>query len=225
MNLPAHRALPLMFFALTACNAEEKGRAAAQAQLEAARAARAQTAPIETIHPPVRGGKTIPCAQLIGDAGLASLTTALSETVPLGMNEITEKDADATAVCSLVRGGTKPTIAQQEAYEKKHGRLGVLPGDEVCRITAYCGQINTENSVREWCSKMRFAEDEGLGFTACKQIVATGQWDIEAFRFFDSDTKCVLRVIGGPSVTDNETIRACAKTAQALITPASITVQ
>ncbi|MND01865.1 hypothetical protein D3C83_210310 [compost metagenome] len=47
---------------------------------------------------------------------------------------------------------------------------------------------------------------------------------MNSFRFFDTDTKCILNVAGGPANVDNEKIRLCAQTAAAMIGPAQIKV-
>ena len=63
-----------------------------------------------------------------------------------------------------------------------------------------------------------------MGSYACVQIVAQGADDVQVFRFFDDDTKCILRVGGGPSNVDNEQIKTCAKVARDTIGPAQIVI-
>ena len=55
-------------------------------------------------------------------------------------------------------------------------------------------------------------------------VVATGEDDVNRYRFFDDDTKCIFQVHGGPSNVDNDLIGKCAKGAHDLIGPEQIKV-
>jgi hypothetical protein len=61
-----------------------------------------------------------------------------------------------------------------------------------------------------------------MGSFACVKIVAQGSADVKSFRFLDAETRCVIEVRGGPSMTDNDFIARCAKAARDLIGPAQI---
>jgi hypothetical protein len=173
------------------------------------------------IKPPVPGQGTIPCEQLI-DA--AAFTTAIGEFEPLVVKDTRKAEPEAASSCSLARGGKRPTEAEQKAILKKEGRLGVMPGDELCNVTAYCWTIEDPERFKTKCKQRKDQDDDTMGSYACKQVVAVGADDVFVFRFFDADTKCIFQVKGGPSATDNEMIRKCAIAARDTIGPAQIAV-
>ncbi|MDX2092286.1 MAG: hypothetical protein SFX73_30765 [Kofleriaceae bacterium] len=195
----------------------EEARKEAEAELKAKVAA--GEAP-KKISPPVPGQAKIPCAQLIDTA---AFQTALGETEPLVLSE-KKDEAEAAASCSLNRGGKPLSQTEQAAKLKKEGRLGVLPGDEVCNVSAFCWTIEEPERFKTKCAEKKHMDDESMGTYACRQTVMVGAFDVYVYRFFDADTKCVLQVRGGPSNTDNETIRKCAMTARDSIGPAQIAV-
>ena len=171
---------------------------------------------------PVPEGVHIACDQLLDTAAFQK---ALMEVEPMTVKDTTAQEARATASCSIVRGGKRPNEAEQQALKKQNGRLGVLPGDESCNISAFCWGIDDEDHVKKKCAEQKRKDDDSMGSYACVQIVPTGEDDVQVFRFFDADTKCILQVRGGPSMTDNDYIRTCAKTARDTITPAQIAVK
>jgi hypothetical protein len=180
-------------------------------------------APAKKIQTPVPNMQHVPCDQLL-DA--AAFTKALAEADPVTVVDETKTDADAAASCALHRGGKRPTPAEQAAMTKEKGKLGVLNGDELCRVTAYCWTIEDPDRFRKKCLETKNRqEDNSMGTFACLQVVQTGEDDVDLFRFYDADTKCVLQVAAGPSMTDNSYIRTCAKAARDLIGPAQIAVQ
>jgi hypothetical protein len=203
----------LAAIALAGCgDPEAEGRRAAQerAALETRRETATKAA--EKIIPPVANRAKISCEQLIDTV---QFTELLAEVDPLTVRDTTASDAEATVGCSLVRGGERPDQAQQAALSKKNGgRIGTIPGDEVCNVTAYCWTIEDINSVKAACKRDGFLDDDSLGHYACRQVVATGSDDVNVFKFFDEDTKCLLKVRGGPSMVDNDLISRCAKAAR-----------
>jgi len=207
---------------LAACSKGEDGAAAArkEAEAEAAKSAATSSKAVR-IHPPVPAGTTIPCDELINLAGFQS---ALQEQDPLTFKDLTASNKDSTASCSLVRGGKRLTAAEQEALLKKQRRLGVMGGDEICNVTAFCSTVEDDAHFKQRCKEMGFQDDESLGSYACLQVVAQGADDVYSFRILDEDTKCILQVRGGPSMVDNAVIMACAKAARDLIGPDNIKV-
>lgn len=195
----------------------EQARKEAEAELKAKVAA--GEAP-KKISPPVPGQAKVPCSQLI-DA--AKFQEALGETEPLTVSE-KKDEAEAAASCSLNRGGKPLSQTEQAAKLKKEGRLGVLPGDEVCNVSAFCWTIEDPDRFKAKCATLKHTDDETMGTYACRQLVMVGAFDVFVYRFFDQDTKCILQVRGGPSNTDNEAIRKCAMTARDTIGPAQIAV-
>ena len=196
----------------------EEARKQAEAELKA-KVDRGESA--KKISPPVRGQTRIPCEQLID---VAAFGTAIGELDPMTVKDTGKSEVEATASCSLVRGGKRPNEAEQQAKLKKEGRLGVLPGDEVCNVSAFCWTIEDPDRFRAKCAQRKDADDESMGSYACRQLVMVGAHDVFVYRFFDEDTKCILQVRGGPSNTDNEVIRKCAITARDTIGPAQIAV-
>ncbi len=208
--------------ALACGNSEREGAEAARQKAEAEAKAKAAAAPATRMATPVPGQAHVPCAQLIDPA---VFQTALGEKQPLGVKDVTRSEPDAAASCSLLRGGKRPTEAEQKALLKKEGKLGVLPGDELCNITAYCSTIEDAERFKARCKLGKDQDDESLGSYACVRIVAVGAADVKVFRLLDDDTRCILRIRGGPSNTDNEMIQSCAKTARDSIGPAQIKVE
>lgn len=209
---------------LAACgNSERAGAEEAQRQAEAEQKAKgATTAPAQRMSTPVRGQAHVPCTQLIDPAAFQA---ALKEKQPLTVKDVTKTEPEATAACSLLRGGKRPTEAEQQAMIKHSGRLGVLPGDVLCTVTAICSKIMDAEQFKASCKQRKDHDDESLGSYACVQIVAVGADDVKVFRLLDEDTRCILEVRGGPSNADNELIGACAKTARDTIGPAQIQVE
>jgi hypothetical protein len=211
-----YAAIAFAALSMTACRdrAKEAREAAMhEADLEAKRKA-ANTEVAEKVAPPVANRKRVSCDKLIDPA---KFTAALDEKLPLQVSDVSSGNSEATATCSLLRGGVPPTAAEQAALLKKNPRLGVLPGDEVCRVAAYCWTLESEERLRKRCAELKNQDDESTGAYACVQIVATGADDVKAFRLFDNDTKCVLDIKGGPSMIDNDLIGKCAKTARETI--------
>jgi hypothetical protein len=64
-----------------------------------------------------------------------------------------------------------------------------------------------------------------MGQQSCKRTLPAGADDVDSYRFFDTDTKCILNVAGGPANVDNEKIALCARTAAESIGPDQIKVE
>jgi len=203
-----------------ACGNKEDAKEEAKREAEALENMAEAPKPAEKVYPPVRGEARIPCEQLIDPA---VFTQALGETEPLTLRDATKSDAEAAASCSLVKGGAMLTAKEQEALAKKtNQRLGVLPGDDVCNITAYCWTVESEAGFKERCKQKGRREDSSMGNFACVQVIAQGADDVHLYQFFDEDTKCILQARGGPSNVDNAKILACANAARDSIGPDQI---
>ncbi len=206
---------------LAACGkGENAGAEEARKQAEAEQKAKVEAGGAAVkIKPPVPGQQTVACETLID---LAAFQTALGEVEPLGVKDMRKNEPEAASSCGLTRGGKRPTEAEQKAILKKEGRLGVMAGDELCNVTAYCWTIEDPERFKTKCKTRKEIDDDSMGSYACKQMVAVGADDVFVFRFFDADTKCILQVKGGPSAVDNEMIRKCAIAARDTITPERI---
>ena len=202
-------------------NSENAGaeEARRQAELEL-KAKDTRAAPAKRMATPVPGQAHVPCTQLID---LAAFQTALGEKEAPALKDVT-KTVEAAASCSVLRGGKRPTEAEQQAMLKKVSRLGVLPGDELCNITAFCWSIEDAERFKVTCKKRKDMDDESLGSYACVHISPVGADDVKSFQFFDEDTRCILQVRGGPSNVNNDIIQSCAKAARDTIGPAQIKV-
>jgi hypothetical protein len=206
---------------VSACGTSERaGADEARRQAEQEDKARQSAAPpAKKLATPVPGNAHVPCSQLI-DA--AVFQTALGEKQPLTVKEVTKAEPEAAASCSLLRGGKRPSDAEQKALLKKDGRLGVLPGDELCNVTAFCSTIEDAEHFKARCKERKDHDDESLGSYACVHIVAVGADDVKVFRLLDEDTRCILQIRGGPSNVKNDAIQSCAKAARDAIGPAQI---
>lgn len=200
---------------------ESAGAEEARKQAEAEQKAKGSAQVAQTIRPPVPGHQKVPCDQLIDPA---KYQAALNEKEPLTVKEL-KNEPEASASCALVRGGKRPSEAEQKALIKEKGRLGVMPGDELCEVAAFCWTIEDQDRFKQKCKERKQRDDDSMGSYACVQVVATGEDDVNLYRFFDTDTKCILQVRGGPSNVDNSMILACAKTARDTIGPDQIAVK
>jgi hypothetical protein len=208
---------------LAACgNSERAGADEAKRQADQEAKAQQTAAPAaKKLATPVPGHAHVPCTQLIDPA---VFQTALGEKEPLTVKDVTKTEPDAAASCSLVRGGKRPGDAEQKAILKREGRLGVLPGDELCNVTAFCSTIEDSEHFKARCKERKDSDDETLGSYACVHVVAVGADDVKVFRLLDEDTRCILQIRGGPSNTRNDTIQSCAKAARDAIGPAQIKI-
>jgi hypothetical protein len=215
--------IALCFVLLAACSkSESAGAEEARKEAERIQKEKEKTGgAAKVMRPPVAGEAKIPCTQLL-DA--AALTTTLGEKDPLVMKDVTKAETGATSSCSLVRGGKKLSEAEQKAIRKNEARLGVLPGDELCNISAFCSTIEDPDKFKQRCADKKDKADESMGNFACVHINAQGVDDQPSFRFYDADTKCILQARGGPSNVNEESIRKCATAARDMIGPAQIAV-
>ncbi|HET9623397.1 MAG TPA: hypothetical protein VFP84_18615 [Kofleriaceae bacterium] len=216
--------VPALALAAAACggNSEQAGAEAAKREAAAEQKAKSgDAAPAKVIATPVPGGAHVPCSQLID---LAAFQTALGEKEPLTIKEVTKSDANAAASCTLVRGGKRPSAEEQKAMLTRSSRLGILPGDDLCNVTAYCWTVEDQDRFQAKCKADKDKDDQAMGSYACVHVSPVGVDDVKSFKFFDEDTKCILLVRGGPSNVNNDSILACAKAARDTIGPAQIQV-
>ena len=213
---------------LGACgNAAEEGRAEAKREAAAERKkAEALVRPADRIEVAVPQGRHLPCTQLMDPP---AYTAALGEVEPLTVRDSTGAMGDATTSCSLIRGGERPDAKQQEKIIKKQGRLGSIPGDEVCNVSVYCWVVDDAAKFASRCTAT--ANDPGLaadttstGGFACKNTKPQGEFDIDSYKFYDAEARCLFAVRGGPSMVDNDFIATCAKVARESIGPEHIKI-
>jgi hypothetical protein len=168
---------------------------------------------------PLPAGTHLPCDQVLDPT---VFTDALAESAPIALRDDTASDVEAVASCGLIRGGPRLDDRELAQLIKNNGRLGTLPGDELCRVTVYCTRAETEAAFRERCRSHGNTEDASVGSVACRQVLALGVDDVSLFQLLDEDTGCVLAVRGGPSMIDNDVIETCARTARTHLTPSRL---
>jgi hypothetical protein len=208
-------ALGFSALASAGCGKEDSGADYARQQAAEADKERFKDAPKAVkVETPVPGGKHIACDKLI-DA--AAFGTAIGEKEPVTLADNTAGTADAAAVCGIVRGGKRPTEKEQAAMLKKSTKLGVMPGDQICRVAAFCWSAENEAKFKEKCPTTGGTMTDELGFQACVRLIATGAVDVKLYRFIDADTRCILEVGAGPSLSDNDLVASCARTAASLV--------
>jgi hypothetical protein len=211
-----------VMLALAACDKGSKAgiEAAKREQAEELKQKLANGEAAKTIQPPVPGRAKLQCADLIDTA---KFTQLLGEPLPVTVAD-SKSEPDAAASCSVLRGGKRLSEAEQKAAIKKNGKLGVMAGDEICNISTFCWTIEDPDRFVKKCAEIKDKVDSSLGFPACILVVATGEDDVNRYRFFDDDTRCIIQVRGGPSNVDNDLIGKCAKGAHDLIGPDQIKV-
>lgn len=210
----------LLSIYLAACSkGANQGAEEAKKQAEAEQKAKEKEGGVaQKISPPVPGMAKLDCNKVI-KADLFQQAIGETETMTVKPND---GEPDAAASCQLIRGGKKLTAKEQEAKLKKDPRLGVLAGDPVCIISTFCWTIEDADRFRKKCADMKETSDDSLGFFSCVHINAQGADDVKSFKFFDDDTKCIIKAAGGPSNVDNDLIAKCAKAAHDLIGPDEI---
>ncbi|MCG8424271.1 MAG: hypothetical protein MJE77_40780 [Proteobacteria bacterium] len=167
----------------------------------------------------VPGGTKIACETLLDAAQLGDF---LGEKAAVTVVDQTKPGLDATSVCSVRRGGKKLTAKQQEKLAEKTLKLGVLPGDELCNISAYCSIPADEKSLASKCRADGLQSNEAIGVFACVRVRPKGPDDSYTYKFVDPDSRCILQVRGGPSVNEEKTVRKCARAALYLISRESL---
>ena len=173
---------------------------------------------VTILKPPVDYGRKIPCATLLDAAKVGPIVG--SEVVIEDKSDI---DKDATAVCRVKKGGTPLSAKEQEKLFAKNDRvLGVLPGDEMCQITVYCAFAYTPEEMKTTCQKGGEEVTAEIGDVTCIKQIEAGAEYRTIVTALDLDTKCKLLVNPGPSVTDDKTPKACARAAVELISTDSI---
>jgi len=169
---------------------------------------------------PVPVGKKVACEDWVD---LAAFTEAIGDEVSL--KDKSASEVEPTSVCSFVRGGDAVDVkAQEKAFLKNDMKLGVLPGDEYCLAQLYCSYANSEELLRKKCTGMDKAMNEsGAGQPACVLTTQRASEYAYTYEAYDSDSKCTVRILGGPSVTDEQLVQRCTRAALTSVTAQGIT--
>jgi hypothetical protein len=180
----------------------------------------APRANVRTMPPPVPNGTKIPCDKIF-DASELSVRVGRQVEV----KDVSNLEADATSICRLMTTGKRPSAAQQDReFNKTAGSLGVLPGDELCQITLSCWWHVDEAELAAKCKAAGENALEGVGDVACMREIQAGEQFRHMISTIDPDSRCKVIVNGGPSVTDLEVTKSCARAALESITAERIQV-
>lgn len=212
-------AVALLF---TACGREQSVEEYNKQQAERADMGKPKVKPVK-VTTALPGGTKVACDRLL-DA--QKVTEFLQEKEPVTIADQSKQEIEVTSLCSVRRGGELMDEKKQAELTKKTARLGVLAGDEICSIAVFCSIPADENQFKEDCKreleKGDMKSNEAVGVFACIKITPKGPDDAFTYKFIDPDSRCVLRVRGGPSVNDEAIVQTCAKAALESIGPDSI---
>ena len=165
-------------------------------------------------------GKHLACEDVFPD------TAIFTENIGDEIGSIKDKSASnssATVVCSMIRAGEPPSSPKElKTLEDKYAKLGVLPGDEYCMVSAYCSLANDADSFRAECEKNGHQGGTLDGDFACVRATEKGVEYSYTYKFIEPDTKCVVEAMAGPSVNDEAMVRGCALAAKEAMTMASV---
>lgn len=155
-------------------------------------------------------GKQVACADVID---MALFSRYISGEVG-EVKDRASSNSEATLSCAFIRAGKPPTTdAQLRKYQREGQKLGILPGDEYCMVTAYCSLATDEERFKKKCDEDKDAVNESVGQFACVHTSQRGTKEAYTYRVIDPDTRCVLEVMGGPSVTDEPLVQNCTRAA------------
>jgi hypothetical protein len=167
----------------------------------------------------VPNGVQVPCAKLFEPADITKRTGfEIGE-----VRDDSGKDKSVTADCVWKRSGTPPSKAAQErAAEKNDGRLGVQPGEPLCRVTINCWLYEDEVALLKTCKDEGNTVVETAEGDACDKQTRQGEEFAHRLTAVDRDTRCRVVTRGGPSVTDLVVVQKCAEAALAAVSPESL---
>ena len=165
-------------------------------------------------------GQHLACADVFPD------TAIFTETMGDEIGSIVDKsksNSEATVVCSLIRAGEPPASPKElKTLEEKYAKLGVLPGDEYCMISAYCSLSVDEDSFKAKCEADGNSRSTLEGSFACLRSTEKGAEYSHTYKFIEPDTKCRVEAMAGPSVDDEAMVKNCAIAARKAMTAASV---
>ena len=175
-----------------------------------AAASAAKSSNIERIAIAVPYGKQVSCADVIDPALFAKyIGDEIGEVKDRG-----KANGEASLSCALIRAGKPPTTdAQLRKYQREGMKLGVLPGDEYCQVTAYCSMATDDDRFKKKCEDQKDIGNESVGRFACVHTSQRGTKEAYTYRVINPDSKCLLEVMGGPSVTDEPLVQNCTRAA------------
>ncbi len=176
---------------------------------------------VKMLSSPVQPGKHVPCTQILDQAKVSEKFGR-----PLEVKEDKMFDADAVASCAVHTTGKALTEKEQKKiFDEQAMRLGVQPGDELCRATLYCWAPYPEvASAKKDCESRGETTSSEIGDLTCVKEFEAGDRYKHVYSVFDPDSKCRLQVNPGPSVTEEEVVKLCARIFSEIIGPEQIKV-
>ncbi len=207
-------AATLMLVSTVACKGELEGEDPAEKPVEK------KKSNVVKLTTAVPYGKHLACEDVFPD------TAIFTETMGDEIGSIVDKsksNSEATVACSLIRAGEPPESPKElKTLEGKYAKLGVLPGDEYCMITAYCSLANDEDTFKAKCEKDGHQRSSLEGQFACLRSTEKGAEYSYTYKFIEPDTKCTVEAMAGPSVNEESMVKNCAIAARAAMTKASV---
>jgi len=165
---------------------------------------------IERIAIAVPSGKQVNCSDVIDPA-------LFSKYIGDQIGEVKDRgksNSEASLSCALIRAGKPPrSDAQLRKFQREGMKLGVLPGDEYCMVTAYCSLATDVERLKKKCEDEKDLGNDAVGQFACVHTTQRGTKEAYTYRVIDPDTRCLLEVMGGPSVTDEPLVQNCTRAA------------
>ncbi|MCP4444956.1 MAG: hypothetical protein GY811_06370 [Myxococcales bacterium] len=207
-------AASLMLVSTFACKGELEGEEPAEKPVEK------KKSNVVKLKTAVPYGMHLACEDVFPD------TAIFTETMGDEIGEIRDmsrSNSSATVVCSLIRAGEPPSSPKElKTLEEKYAKLGVLPGDEYCMISAYCSLDNDEDTFKAKCEEDGNQRTSLEGQFACVRATEKGAEYSYTYKFIEPDTKCSIEAMAGPSVNDEAMVKNCAVAAREAMTTASV---
>jgi hypothetical protein len=200
-----------------ACPSQESAEEFARQQAEAVR--KPPTTKAVKVDTALPSGVHLACADLLP---IEELTKQLEEKEPVSITDLTAGNPDATATCSIRRGGKALDEKTQARIVEKGGRLGVMGGDELCNLTLYCSVPADVEGLQQRCATEESLGNHTLGVFSCVKVTPKGEFDAYTYKLIDQDSKCTIMMRGGPSVVEEPLVQTCARATMKLITPDSL---
>ena len=180
-----------------------------------------QPSQIVKITTPVAVGAKVKCEDWVD---LAKFKEGLEQEEDVTLVDESANEADPTSICSIRKGGEPPSEAAQAKEFEKHGyKIGVVGGDEYCLAHLFCGYVATVEDMQRKCGLDNMADmGDLMGQPTCiRRTQRAAKWAYK-YTLIDADTTCGIEVQGGPSVTDQTLVEACALATMESLTKAGL---
>jgi hypothetical protein len=176
---------------------------------------------VKIVSSPVPPGIHLPCTQIVDPVAVSA---AIGQ--PIEVKEDKLFDAEAVASCAIHTTGKPLTAAEQKKKFDTEGlKIGVMAGDELCRVTVYGWVPYPEvAAAKKACEERGEETNNELGDLTCIKEFEAGADYKHVYNVYDPDSKTRLQVNPGPSVVDEAVVKGCAKAFATLIGPDQLKV-